>query len=110
MKLPYHKCPRFSSCSVPKCPLDPDYHQRARVIGEEHCNLRKSIRLKIAKEFTDVKLAYEGYTPAEARGYRSFSKVVELKSRPKTANSEVDAKESIAAAVNEDQGISIACS
>ena len=33
------KCPRYSSCSAPICPLDPDWRDRAHLHGERICGL-----------------------------------------------------------------------
>jgi len=30
-------CPRFSHCSVPLCPLDPEKDKRSRLPGEPNC-------------------------------------------------------------------------
>lgn len=50
------QCPRFSSCSVNKCPLDSDINLRNELKGEEKCGMAKSIRLRIGKEFNLEKI------------------------------------------------------
>lgn len=70
----YHLCPRFVSCEVNKCPLDEDYHERNKLKGEKRCNMRKSVRLRIAKQFPQVKLPFEGYTGGELSGHRLVAK------------------------------------
>ena len=37
------RCPRFSECSIPKCPLDYRMSERAEFPDEEVCVLRKSM-------------------------------------------------------------------
>lgn len=71
MKDPYEDCPRFDSCSVPKCPLDPFYHQRHRETGDKSCNIEKQVRLRIAAKYPDIKLPYGGLTPSEFSGYKT---------------------------------------
>ena len=49
-------CPRFSKCSVNKCPLDIESHLRSNFLGEDKCGIAKSIRLKIGMEYKLPKL------------------------------------------------------
>jgi hypothetical protein len=35
------KCPRFETCSIPICPLDPDKEKRLELKGEAKCILYK---------------------------------------------------------------------
>ena len=66
MRELYELCPRFDRCSAPKCPLDSQFHVRApRQPGEEKCNVRKSIRLRIVKENPGYTLQFGGYTGHE---------------------------------------------
>ncbi len=43
-------CPRFNSCSVPICPLDPDMAKRVYVRGEPKCTMRKGVRIRLGSE------------------------------------------------------------
>ncbi len=62
----YELCPKFDDCSAPKCPLDSLYHKRSpRMIGEEKCTMRKSIRLRIVRENPGYNLPYEGLNGRE---------------------------------------------
>ena len=54
------KCPRFSWCDVPKCPLDPHMNKRVAYPGEPKCTLAKSIRYRLGEG-----LPYHGLTKAE---------------------------------------------
>ena len=45
------KCPRFSSCDVPKCPLDFSMHGRVRYNDEPVCTMSKKILKKIAGRY-----------------------------------------------------------
>ena len=45
----YHNCPRYSSCSVPKCPLDHGIDKRDRLPGEPDCPLSKAKRYKLGE-------------------------------------------------------------
>ena len=48
MIAPYESCPRFFTCSVPLCPLDPDVGKRVKMQGEAPCPLGKTRRMRIA--------------------------------------------------------------
>ena len=75
--MPYQECPRFNKCSVPKCPLDPEYHLRdGKLKGEDVCGVNKVIRLRIAKKYKDLYiLPYYGYTANEYKGLRSVGSI-----------------------------------
>jgi len=64
---PFEECPRFYKCSVNKCPLDPDINIRNRVIGEEKCHMRKSVRNKIGLKYLEL-LKFQGFTSREHAG------------------------------------------
>ena len=70
----YDKCPSFDTCSAPKCPLDSKYNKVSnRLKGEERCKSRKSVRLKIVKEYPDFDSPFKGYTGMEWAGKSSFT-------------------------------------
>jgi len=56
------RCPKFQNCSAPVCPLDLLQDYRTALRGEPKCTLKKSRRLKIAKE---TKLERQGFTRTE---------------------------------------------
>jgi len=66
------ECPRFKSCSVNNCPLDP--HPVNPADQQTKCTLAKSIRQRIAAMYPG-QLANDGLTPREAAGTRSFAKL-----------------------------------
>lgn len=63
------KCPRFKKCSVNKCPLDSESNLRVKLSGEKKCDMAKSIRLKIGKQYSLLEL---GLTKAEYTGYKKW--------------------------------------
>ena len=74
MKELYELCPKFDSCSAPKCPLDSQYHTRTqRFPEEERCTARKSVRLRIVMDNPGYITPYGGRTAHEFSGYRSYS-------------------------------------
>ena len=64
------KCPRFSKCSVNKCPLDSDIRLRKELNDEEKCNMEKSVRLRIGKQFN---LEKQGLTNAEFSAFQKWN-------------------------------------
>ena len=40
-------CPRFSGCSVPNCPLNPENDKSFRLKGEQKCKLKRSLRISL---------------------------------------------------------------
>jgi hypothetical protein len=73
----YEYCPRFSRCSVNKCPLDSHYPNREIHPDdrEKRCGVRKSIRVRIHNEHNG-NLKYKGMNKTEYAGYmlsQSFS-------------------------------------
>ena len=71
MKQPYEDCPRYESCSVSKCPLDPDIDHRNKVPGEEKCSMRKSVRLRVGGQNSQV-LPLQGLTKKEYIGKKNM--------------------------------------
>ena len=63
------KCPRFSYCSIPKCPLDKDVDLCVKLPGELSCTLPKSRRMRLGKD-----LPWEGMTKREFAGYQAWKK------------------------------------
>jgi hypothetical protein len=63
---PHLECPRFESCSVNHCPLDPEAESRVSLPGdpETKCNARISTRKSIAAKYS---LANKGMTERELR-------------------------------------------
>jgi len=47
--MDYHSCPRYASCSVPKCPLDPGMDKRDVLPGGPGCPLPKAKRFKLGE-------------------------------------------------------------
>lgn len=43
------RCPRFETCSIPKCPLDEDMQNRVELSDDEICILRAEHRTKRVK-------------------------------------------------------------
>jgi len=81
------KCPRFKKCSVNKCPLDSESNLRVKLSGEKKCDMAKSIRLKIGKQYNLLEL---GLTKAEYTGYKKWnSKSEEEKNQIKRRMCEV---------------------
>lgn len=70
MKAPYEDCPRYDSCDVNKCPLDPDIKHRNKVPGEGKCTMRKSVRLRIGGLHSQV-LPLQGLTKREYNGLKN---------------------------------------
>lgn len=68
--LRMERCPRFSRCSVPICPLDEGKDKRVYLKGEPKCNLPKSRRLKLGED-----LPWKGLTPREEAGIRNWLKI-----------------------------------
>jgi len=49
---PMRDCPRWNSCSVPICPLDPDWKKRSLLPGEGTCPwLTEAVKPNAASEF-----------------------------------------------------------
>jgi hypothetical protein len=44
--LRMEKCPRFQSCSIPKCPIDEDMNQRIELPKDPICPLRRKVEGK----------------------------------------------------------------
>ena len=66
------ECPRFSSCSVNNCPLDP--HPANPADKEIKCYMEKAVRQRIAAKYPG-ELANGGRTAREAAGTRIFAKL-----------------------------------
>lgn len=43
------KCPRFETCSIPKCPLDELMNERVELLEDDICILRAKHRTKRVK-------------------------------------------------------------
>lgn len=67
------QCPRFGSCSVNKCPLDPDINLRNELKGEKKCDMAKSVRLRIGKEFNLEKLGLTDREWSARKRYENLS-------------------------------------
>ena len=63
------ECPRFNTCSVNNCPLDP--HPANPADKEIKCDMEKAVRQRIAAKYPD-QLANGGLTAREAAGKRVF--------------------------------------
>jgi hypothetical protein len=72
--LPYRSCPRFASCSVNHCPLDPQQDRRQPEASDtaKKCGLAKSIRVRIGREYPEL-LPLMGMTRREHAGQRVWA-------------------------------------
>ncbi|WP_135390547.1 hypothetical protein [Methanolobus halotolerans] len=79
-KLPFLKCPRYKSCSVNNCPLDPcyPYGYVDKRDYEKKCTLAKPYRSRIGKQFSDI-LPRGGLTTSEYAGRKSWDEMSEQK-------------------------------
>lgn len=68
------ECPRFSFCSVSKCPLDYFSNLRNILGGEGKCTIAKSIRMRIGKK---CGLTSEGLTVGERAAMKRFGKLTQ---------------------------------
>ncbi|MBU1091887.1 hypothetical protein KKA27_03450 [Patescibacteria group bacterium] len=66
---PMKNCPRFSFCSAPICPLDPDWKNRTYLPGEPICGLSKSRRTLLGKD-----LPNKGLFKRELAGLKNWEK------------------------------------
>jgi hypothetical protein len=65
----FELCPRFDTCSAPKCPLDSLYKVRTQRFSDEpKCTMRKSVRLKIVRENPELDSPFKGYKGTENKG------------------------------------------
>lgn len=66
----YRYCPRFSRCSVNKCPLDSHYPDLELNLDdkEKRCGVAKSIRIRLHEEHNG-NLKYKGMKQREYAGY-----------------------------------------
>jgi len=76
------RCPRFSSCSVPICPLDLLQDERDYLKGEPRCTLAKSYRLKIGQ---NTQLKYKGLEKREWAAKQRWDNLSELQKANKRA-------------------------
>jgi hypothetical protein len=67
------ECPRYISCSVNNCPLDPDYPNLfvAKDDKEKRCTMEKGVRTRIAATAPGT-LRLEGSTVAEAAARKCY--------------------------------------
>lgn len=68
------ECPRFPSCSVNHCPLDPeqDQHLPDPNDRERKCPMEKGVRSRIGQKYPDL-LPLLGLTPREVAAARTWS-------------------------------------
>jgi hypothetical protein len=64
------ECPRFNTCSVNNCPLDP--HPNHSADQQTKCKMEKSVRQRIAAKYHG-QLANGGLTAREAAGARIYA-------------------------------------
>ena len=78
MKELYEYCPRFSRCSVNKCPLDSSYPNREMHPGdkEKRCKVGKEIRIKIHEEHNG-NLKYKGMKQREHTAHMRWQSLSE---------------------------------
>lgn len=72
---PPKECPRYPSCSVNHCPLDPDSKDRLPHAGDKQtkCTIEKGVRQRIGSKYAAI-LPLCGLTPREAAGARTWAK------------------------------------
>ena len=63
-------CPRYKCCSVPICPLDPDWKKRVYLKGEPKCTMEKNVRMRLGKN-----LKNKGLTQRELASQRNWNKL-----------------------------------
>ena len=70
---PMRECPRFPTCSVNHCPLDPNQDQRQAHPDdrERKCPMEKNVRKRIGQKYPDL-LPLLGLTPKEHAGITSW--------------------------------------
>ena len=78
------ECPRFPSCSVNHCPLDPeqDQHQAHTDDRQRKCTMEKNVRRRIGQKYPDI-LPLLGLTPKEAAGARVWANCSEAEKSAK---------------------------
>jgi len=67
MKMPFHDCPRFNSCNINKCPLDPFMSEKENLEDESDCPMEKGVRLRLGKD-----LPWLGLKPRELQAKRRW--------------------------------------
>lgn len=72
MKLPFHDCPRFETCSVNVCPLDPFRNEKNSFSDEKDCPMEKRVRLRLGKD-----LPWLGLTKAEFKAKNRWERLPE---------------------------------
>lgn len=70
---PYEECPRYSTCSVNICPLDPDQDLRttSKLDKEQECPMEKQVRVRIGTKYPDL-LPKGGLKPKEWAAQQRF--------------------------------------
>ena len=74
LESPMRQCPRYQSCSVNHCPLDPeqDLHLAHSDDRERKCPMEKGVRQRIGQKYPDL-LPLLGLTPKEAIGAKQWA-------------------------------------
>jgi hypothetical protein len=72
MKAAAKLCPRWASCSVNNCPLDP--HQRNPLDAQQRCPMEKRVRLRIAAQFPGM-IQRDGLSRQEWAAREFYSKL-----------------------------------
>lgn len=94
MEKPYYQCPRFDSCSINKCPLDPDVKDHPNLPGEDKCGCYKSIRMKLGANLPNLGLTpgelkakkrWENLSPEEKEAMRARGKALAAKRKAQRA-------------------------
>jgi len=76
-------CPRFQSCCVPICPLDPLQDRRTYLKGEPKCALPKATRIRLA---AGTDLPRKGMTKKEWSATQSWESMSEDEKLSRKAN------------------------
>lgn len=73
--FPFKDCPRYPTCSVNRCPLDPDLAKRKTMPGDaqRHCPMEVNVRLRIGAKYPDL-LPMGGLTPKEYAGKQIWAR------------------------------------
>ena len=89
---PYTLCPRFNSCNVNICPLDPDQSLRNYLPGEPKCTMEKGVRLRLGANLPNFglkplelkgKQRWDALSPEAKEAKRSAGRALGLKQREK---------------------------
>lgn len=72
--FPFDECPRYLTCSVNRCPLDPGQSFKKGIPGdkERYCRMEKQVRFRIGSKYPEL-LPRLGLTRREVAGAAFWS-------------------------------------